>query len=190
MIANLYTCTRCLITLGKEDFQKAPSCLSGIRSYCKDCQSLKKKEWYHKNKEHVLQKTKQWAKDNPDTVKEKQRKWACQDKNKEIMAAYKKEYSLQNKDKINAYTAARRKRVQKQTPPWETIQVLQEVYLNCPLGMQVDHIIPLRGKLVCGLHTVSNLQYLTPTENYRKGNKFALYETRSQDWEICTGLWS
>ena len=40
------------------------------------------------------------------------------------------------------------------------------------LGMHVDHVIPLRNRLVCGLHTQFNLQLLTPTENMRKGNIF------------------
>lgn len=60
------------------------------------------------------------------------------------------------------------------TPKWENLEKIKEFYENCPSGYHVDHIIPLQGKNVSGLHVLSNLQYLTATENLSKHNKFEL----------------
>jgi len=55
-----------------------------------------------------------------------------------------------------------------QTPENADIRAIQEFYLNCPIGYEVDHIIPISKG---GLHTLENLQYLTISENRRKSNK-------------------
>lgn len=57
-------------------------------------------------------------------------------------------------------------------PKWANIASIVEIYNNCPKGYHVDHIIPLRGKLVSGLHVENNLQYLLAVDNIAKNNKF------------------
>jgi hypothetical protein len=71
-----------------------------------------------------------------------------------------------------ALTNAHKARIKQCTPPWADRNKIVEVYKKCPPGYQVDHIIPLRGQLVSGLHVHENLQYLPPKENRAKSNKF------------------
>jgi hypothetical protein len=57
-------------------------------------------------------------------------------------------------------------------PLWANQDKIDEIYRNRPIDCHVDHIIPLNGKLVSGLHVHNNLQYLPIQENRLKSNKF------------------
>ena len=57
-------------------------------------------------------------------------------------------------------------------PLWADLEKIKELYRKCPEGYHVDHIIPLQGKLVSGLHVETNLQYLLATDNLHKSNTF------------------
>jgi hypothetical protein len=60
------------------------------------------------------------------------------------------------------------------TPIWSDLDRIRRIYENCPDGHHVDHIIPLKGKLVSGLHVPDNLQYLPARDNLSKGNSFSV----------------
>ena len=75
---------------------------------------------------------------------------------------------------INAYNAKRRATKLQRTPKWADIKAIRQFYLNCPKGYHVDHIVPLKGVNVSGLHVLNNLQYLSASENCSKGNKYAV----------------
>ena len=98
--------------------------------------------------------------------------------NQEDVKAQKRRYRQANKQKVNHFTALRKATKLRATPSWLTTEQLNEIkqiYINCPKGMQVDHIVPLKGKEVNGLHVPWNLQYLTPKENSKKRNHLSLY---------------
>jgi 5-methylcytosine-specific restriction endonuclease McrA len=84
---------------------------------------------------------------------------------------YRNNWKARNRDRVNADTNARRRRLRLQMPPWVDRREIRAIYALCPPGYEVDHIIPLRGEHVSGLHVPWNLQYLPKEENRRKGNR-------------------
>lgn len=107
-------------------------------------------------------------KKNPD----RKRQWAVQnhEKRKQISSAWAK----RNSD----YIVALKKRVRQATPPWADRKAIRDIYrrmreVSARSGVphDVDHVIPINGKTVCGLHVPNNLRILTAKENRSKGNK-------------------
>lgn len=89
-------------------------------------------------------------------------------------------YCCTCQNELTAVTATERQAKYKaaklqRSPAWIDYQertAIEEFYKNCPKGCHVDHIIPLQGELVSGLHVLSNLQYLTAEENMSKNNRY------------------
>lgn len=73
-------------------------------------------------------------------------------------------FAQNNPAKVRANTRRQQAARLKRVPSWSEIEAIEKFYEDCPVGMEVDHILPLQGKLVSGLHVLSNLQYLDPIE--------------------------
>jgi hypothetical protein len=115
------------------------------------------KQWYLKNKDKKLQYNAEWYKAHPEAVKIKDRK-------------RQEKYPW----KIASKSALRRATILHATPLWldrNQKRQIRMIYKNCPRGFHVDHIIPLKGENVRGLHVPWNLQYLPAIINIAKGNK-------------------
>jgi len=192
-------CTQCQELKSFNNFYKRRLSLDNLSYKCKICidnnqQEFKlnnpdriknthnkaNKKWRKQNPEISKNCSNNWKKRNPERVKEKQ----IQNnkdyylKNKESERLRNKIYRQNNKQKCteysrrngNKYKASKMKRV----PKWLTKDMnneIKEIYNNCPKGYHVDHIIPLQGKNVSGLHLPWNLQYLPALDNIKKGNR-------------------
>jgi hypothetical protein len=91
---------------------------------------------------------------------------------------YKQHYATNAKYYLYK-TEKRRSRTVLATPSWVNHYDIANFYINCPEGYHVDHIVPLQGKYVCGLHILSNLQYLSAIDNLKKGN----YHESEEYWK-------
>lgn len=84
------------------------------------------------------------------------------------------------KNKRKAYDKMREMKKIKRMPSWANRKIIESIYDNRPEGYEIDHIIPLNGKDVCGFHVEYNLQYLNGEDNVLKSNSFdGTYENES-----------
>ena len=146
------------------------------------------KQYREANKEKVAEKKKKYNKQYNEKNREKLSEYQRQyrEANKEKVAEKKKKYNKQyneaNPGKRSAHTAKRRAARIQRTPKWltkEDHKIIEGFYIEArrltkETGIlhHVDHIVPLQGKNVSGLHVPSNLQIITAEENLKKSNTF------------------
>ncbi len=150
-------CKKCKVEKDESYFYKHNSNLTKRSGACSDCINAYKKNWYLKNKDKVIQRSKNNYQEN-----------------KERHISYCLRYR-----KIKPWVHAKNQRkryaiLRLATPKWlteEQIKIMKDFYKNRPHGYVVDHIMPIRGTNITGLHVPWNLQYLTQEENSLKSNK-------------------
>jgi 5-methylcytosine-specific restriction endonuclease McrA len=161
-IAPRKTKGACVECLKVEWAQAAETRAEYFREYNrKDEVRDKKHDWYLENREQVIQT----AATRPATV----------------LREYRNAWKEANKVQVRADTKARRRKHRDATPPWLTrkqkseIRQLYQIAITMTqtTGEQyvVDHIVPLRGEEVSGLHVPWNLRVITQEENLKKSNK-------------------
>lgn len=149
-------------------------------------------QYYKENKEKLLEYRKAWAARNKLRVKKLQRekylrnieqikaatKRAALD-NPERTRTYKRKWDKLNPGKANAKTARRYASKVQATPAWRNEFFIEEAYDLASrrtkiMGVKwhVDHIVPLRSSVVCGLHVEQNLQVIPAIVNQKKNNRY------------------
>lgn len=125
----------------------------------------------HQRTEAHRAATRKWYAANSAVHKAARDAW--REAHREEVRAYNAAWRRANLKRMSAHARAYTLRQQKAMPAWADRAAIQRFYEERPEGMHVDHVIPLRGKTVSGLHVLENLQYLPGLENNRKGNRYA-----------------
>lgn len=153
-------CSKCQLVKDSSHFYSNSNKKTGHDCYCKSCRKELRKTVYYKPEEETKRSLK-WASKNPDKKREINNSWGK--KNRHI---------------TNANAAKYRSCKLQATPKWANLFFIQEAYALAKLrsimtGFEwhVDHVIPLQGKNVCGLHVEYNLQVIPKQMNLEKSNK-------------------
>lgn len=166
-------CRNCKNKLRHSRFVKDNRYKDGYQNRCKECQSKYDSIRYETNRETILTKQHLYINKNIERVRERNRNWIKV--NKKRFAKYLKSYVKENIGKeragVRKYFVARLRASPVQLSE-SHLKEIELIYHSCPNGFHVDHIVPLQGKNVSGLHVPWNLQYLTASDNIRKSNKY------------------
>ena len=153
-------CNRCKEVKNTSQFYKRADGIKGFRHECKPCRN----------------------RINPDTLQKAGPKVRLSvEQRKENSRLACKKWNKNNTEKANHNTNMRRARKISATPKWltevqkdhiyciyETAKVLEKEF---GVKFHVDHIVPLKGKNVCGMHVPWNLQVMSASANLSKGNR-------------------
>lgn len=161
-------CTKCGVIKAFAEFYKETRKPDGMQNHCKVCDNARKEVWVSLNKEKA--KNHQIKADSNKYIK-----------NKSKIDERNKTWKLNNPAKQRAIDARRRTAILNRTPKWLTEDdhwMIEQAYELAVLRTKmfgfywhVDHILPLQGKRVSGLHVPINLQVIPAKENLAKSNK-------------------
>lgn len=136
----------------------------------------KSREWAAKNRERSRAIKARWAERN----KEQREAYLAKYRRSDLNKANQKRYvsTLKGHAKRNALARKRFISRMQRTPAWANTMEIERFYRQaalmrrCGIDCHVDHIVPLQGDVVSGLHVETNLQILPGAENIRKRNKW------------------
>jgi hypothetical protein len=138
-------CTICEVEKSVDEYSNYTKGKYGVKADCKTCNAAACRQYYKANKEAI--------------------------------AEQRSVYQKANLHIYSSNTAKRRASKKNATPAWADLEAIKGMYQlaavfnRTGMNLQVDHIVPLQGKMVCGLHCEANLQLMPASDNISKGNR-------------------
>jgi hypothetical protein len=173
-------CYACKQIKELSEFYKDKSRCDGHKADCKECSTAKVYKWRLDNPNQYKTHLSKYYVSESGNYRLNLRK--SYQRRRDKILTQKQEYYARNKKTFLQRNAKRRAAYIQRTPEWLTeddFWIIDEIYdlaikRSELFGFKwhVDHIIPLQGKTVSGLHVPLNLQVIPAAENHRKGNRY------------------
>jgi hypothetical protein len=158
-------CKQCAVDLDISLFPKNKNCKSGYEGTCKKCSYANQQVWKAQNL---------------DRYKESKNRWYL--KNFDLICSKAQQFAKDHPEWKADHCAKRRRRNRVATPTWDidlTEFVYEEARALCKdrkvctgIDWHIDHIVPLHGKHVSGLHVWNNFAVIPAKVNIAKGNRY------------------
>jgi hypothetical protein len=173
-------CYRCNLVLSLNSYNKKADRWNLLDNECKDCSNNRYNNYRLNNLDKELARDKIYKQQNKESISISRK--IRYDNNRETEIKKARDWQRLNSDKVNNTQAKRRASKIKATPKWLTANDFLKIadfynkakQLEQDTGIKhhVDHIVPLKGTTVCGLHVPWNLQILTASINISKSNSY------------------
>ena len=184
-------CPHCKSHKSESEFGRCASRKDGLAAYCRECTSEMGRDYYLRNKDKVLQRTNargtRWYWQNKEAARTINK--AYRESHQRELADKKKRrrnreldrlWDQRNRARKSEYWRAYDARKNSACPAWASREKMRVFYEEArrrtqETGVQyeVDHIVPLKGETVCGLHCEFNLRVITKSQNASKCNRWA-----------------
>lgn len=184
-------CSKCGVVKAPEDFPRDSRKTDGLHRYCRACSAAQSAVWRLQNRDRAQGYERAYRSANRGDIlaarrdayavraeAEAARRKRWRTENRETHLAGLKKWRESNRSARAALQAKRRTVHQKATPAWANLDAVVAFYVlaeartkSTGVPHEVDHIEPLQGKHVCGLHNEFNLRVVPASVNRSKGNR-------------------